>query len=118
MKSDNLRQEEGQCPKQWANMVGDSERRFCEECKIHVHNLSEMSEESRKQLMSSNEDLCGTYYSKPDGTLLSFKALPIFQRVLARFRIKFSESLLSFLISFLTVLRRNRGIQSSKREKI
>jgi hypothetical protein len=104
---------ETRCPKSWIKRVGDSERRFCEDCKLHVHNLSEISDKSRQELMTTDQRVCVTYYLAPDGTFVSFKDLSFLQRVAIKCRIHSAELLVSTLASLLTFLRHRRGAQKA-----
>jgi len=109
---------ETQCPKAWVDMVGDSKQRYCEDCKLHVHNYSEMDEDSRRKLMSSNERVCIRYYLAPDGSFFPLEGLSPVRRAFINFRIGFAETLLSSLISFLTFLRRCRGIEEASTKPV
>jgi hypothetical protein len=40
------------CSQDWNAMAGDERRRFCEQCQLHVHNLSAMSDAEREALIS------------------------------------------------------------------
>ena len=102
------------CPKAWVNMVGDSKRRFCDDCKLHVHNFSELNEESRRKLTASDERVCVRYYLAPDGSFFSIEELTPLRKALVKLRIDFAEFLLNALISFLTFLRRCRGFEASE----
>jgi hypothetical protein len=55
------------CPADWRGMSGDNKRRFCGQCKKHVHNLSEMTEAEAKRLLCAKKDLCVRYVAKEDG---------------------------------------------------
>ena len=58
------------CPKKWENMRGDDQRRFCEQCQLHVHNLSTMSVSERREFTQTYAGgACVTYRLLPDGTM-------------------------------------------------
>ncbi len=60
------------CPKSWKGMAGDSKKRFCEHCQLHVHNLSEMSGQERKDFVSaSGGRLCIAYVRRTDGSMVT-----------------------------------------------
>lgn len=63
------------CPMRWDDMEGDDRRRFCHRCNLHVHNLSAMSDDDAEALLKatvgSGNRLCGTYYQRADGTILT-----------------------------------------------
>lgn len=62
-----------QCPKLWRDMPGSETKRFCEECRHQVQNLSLLSEEERSELFqrAKTERVCGTYYRDLDGNLVT-----------------------------------------------
>jgi len=53
------------CPMKWDELAGCEARRFCRVCKKHVHNLDVLSDDERKELLESGQDLC-VRYSTPD----------------------------------------------------
>lgn len=60
------------CPKKWGDMTGDSKRRFCEHCQLHVHNLSAMAPGERVQFVAeTRDDACIAYELRPDGTMVT-----------------------------------------------
>jgi len=60
------------CPKNWADLRGDSKRRFCDHCQLHVHNLSAMSEGERDAFVSSSGGrCCVAYVQRPDGSMVT-----------------------------------------------
>lgn len=65
---------ESPCPKNWDGMTGDDKRRFCENCQLHVHNLSAMSGEERAQFVEDTRakgHACITYELRADGTMVT-----------------------------------------------
>lgn len=60
------------CPKRWDEMEGDSKRRFCDHCQLHVHNLSAMSKREREAFVQrSGGRLCISYVQRPDGSMVT-----------------------------------------------
>ena len=60
------------CPKNWDDMSGDAKRRFCEQCQLHVHNLSAMSAGERTRFVQDpGPHACITYEIRPDGTMVT-----------------------------------------------
>jgi hypothetical protein len=60
------------CPASWANMPGDARRRFCDQCRLHVYNLSAMSRAQAEELIRSTEGrLCVRLYRRRDGTVIT-----------------------------------------------
>jgi hypothetical protein len=54
------------CPKKWENLRGDNQKRFCDECQLHVHNLSAMSEKEVQALLQIPGRCCVGYLSQPE----------------------------------------------------
>lgn len=40
------------CTEDWSRMAGGNEKRFCDKCQLHVHNLSAMPSEEAAQLLA------------------------------------------------------------------
>jgi hypothetical protein len=61
------------CAMRWDEMRGDSRRRFCEDCQLHVHNLSAMSQRGIAQVLArgKHERVCITYTRRGDGTMVT-----------------------------------------------
>ncbi|MCA9279781.1 MAG: hypothetical protein H6815_09365 [Phycisphaeraceae bacterium] len=61
------------CPMNWDEMVGDDRTRFCEMCKLHVHNISGMTRDEATQLIRNAEGdrLCIRMYKRADGTVIT-----------------------------------------------
>jgi hypothetical protein len=60
----------------WEDMhaVGDGVRaRHCDQCKLNVYNLSEMTADEAEALLARHEGrrLCGAFYRREDGTILT-----------------------------------------------
>lgn len=68
-------------------MTGDSKRRFCEHCQLHVHNLSVMTNAERKQLLSNvRERICVAYEQKPDAVIVGRGLWLFLERLLRPWR--------------------------------
>ncbi len=63
------------CPARWDQMTGDDAKRYCGECHLHVYNLSAMKAADAEALLAnaaaSGERLCGAFYRRADGTILT-----------------------------------------------
>ncbi len=60
------------CPKSWGEMSGDSQRRFCEHCQLHVQNLSAMPpRELARFVEESGGKACIAYEVRRDGTMVT-----------------------------------------------
>lgn len=66
------------CHESWDAMHGDDERRFCDVCAKHVHNLSAMNRESAADLLGAHkgEHLCVRYSNHEDGKI-AFRDDPV-----------------------------------------
>ena len=60
------------CPKKWESMrVDGSQQRFCEQCQLHVHDLSAMSSsEATGVLAGMNGRVCVSYQVAPDSSMV------------------------------------------------
>lgn len=55
------------CPANWDEMKGDEKKRYCEHCQLHVHNLSEMTPDEQRDLLSSDDTRkCISYVARID----------------------------------------------------
>jgi hypothetical protein len=53
-------------------MEGDARRRFCQRCKLHVHDVSALSEEQIIALVNDRpEGVCARFFQRTDGTILT-----------------------------------------------
>src|SRR4051812_959415 len=60
------------CPARWEDMEGDEQRRFCDQCRLHVYNLSAMTRAEATALVSGAEGrLCAGFFRRADGTILT-----------------------------------------------
>jgi 5-hydroxyisourate hydrolase-like protein (transthyretin family) len=60
------------CPADWNKMVGDERVRHCDECNLNVYNLSAMTKREIQKLVANNKGrLCGRFYRRADGTMLT-----------------------------------------------
>lgn len=60
------------CHMSWDRMSGDDRVRFCESCKLHVFNISEMDVEEAANLISKTDSrLCIRLYRRGDGTVIT-----------------------------------------------
>ena len=89
------------CPADWDSMYGNERVRFCEQCRLNVYNLSEMSRAEAEELIGRREGrLCVRYYRRTDGSILT-QNCPVglrgLKRKLSRVATAVGSSLLSFL---------------------
>jgi hypothetical protein len=60
------------CSVGWERMSGDEKVRYCDECNLHVYNISEMTGERVASLIASKEGrICARLYRRADGTVLT-----------------------------------------------
>jgi hypothetical protein len=60
------------CPMVWEQMTGDNRVRHCQECKLNIYNLSDMTRAEAERLIATREGrLCVHYYRRADGTILT-----------------------------------------------
>lgn len=62
------------CSAGWENMKGDRVTRFCADCKLHVHNLSEMTGEEAEAFLRGRLGtgrVCARFFRRADGTILT-----------------------------------------------
>lgn len=47
------------CPKSWAELEGDEQKRFCSACSLHVHNAAQLTQrEAQTLVLGSKERVC------------------------------------------------------------
>ena len=60
------------CQTSWEKMQGDDRVRHCQECKLNVYSLSEMTRKDAERLIAKSEGrLCVRFYRRADGTILT-----------------------------------------------
>ncbi len=60
------------CPKRWSDMEGDDRVRHCSECRLNVFNFSNLTQSEIIALLESGEGrVCGRFYRRPDGTMMT-----------------------------------------------
>ena len=60
------------CPASWADMTGDDRTRYCQQCQLHVHDLSAMTRAEGEALVASSTGrLCTRMTRRPDGTIVT-----------------------------------------------
>ncbi len=57
------------CPKSWLHLRGSDRVRYCDECRLNVYNVADLSgAEIRELLRRSSERFCGRLYLRGDRT--------------------------------------------------
>lgn len=101
------------CSVGWENMSGDDRVRFCDECSLHVYNISEMTAREAHALVTETEGrICARFYRRADGTILT-KDCPVGLKALRR---RISRTAGAALTAVLTLCTVAFG-QSRKQEK-
>lgn len=60
------------CHERWDAMHGDAQKRFCDQCEKHVHNLSEMTRDEAEALVNANPTgLCIRMYKDEQGNVIT-----------------------------------------------
>jgi hypothetical protein len=60
------------CNVDWDSMYGNERVRFCDQCKLNVYNLSEMTKTEAERLVGQAEGrVCIRYYQRRDGSILT-----------------------------------------------
>jgi len=63
---------ESPCTVPWASMAGDDLKRFCGQCRLHVHDVSAMTrDEVRALLVATNGECCLRLWRRPDGRVVT-----------------------------------------------
>ena len=98
----------------WEEVDGDERKRFCNQCSLHVHNLSAMRQEEAQSFLeertSSGERLCVTFEKRADGSLVSAPtATPASPFQAGSRMLAAAASLLFALFPFLAACRPSEG---------
>jgi hypothetical protein len=104
---DNLRVA-APCPMSWDEMRGDDRTRFCEQCNLHVYNISEMTRKQAEALIVNTEGrICSRLYKRAVGTVIT-KDCPVGLRAIRRRASKVAGAAVTALFSLcVSVLGQN-----------
>lgn len=98
------------CPADWSKMVGDERVRYCDQCSLHVYNLSGMSRREAEALVTNAEGgLCVRYYRRPDGTILT-QNCPVGLSALKRRAAHAATATMTAVLGFFAALGLNFGV--------
>jgi hypothetical protein len=105
------------CPMSWEKMSGDGEVRFCDQCQLHVYNISEMTRERVEELLTVKEGrICARLYRRTDGTVLT-KDCPVGLRAIRRRMGRIAGAALTTLLSLMAnVLGQTPSARTGKHE--
>jgi len=88
------------CNVDWDSMYGNERVRFCDQCKLNVYNLSEMTKTEAERLVSQAEGrVCIRYYQRRDGSILT-KNCPVGLAAIKRRLSRVASAIGSTLLSF------------------
>jgi len=97
------------CPVAWNTMAGDDHVRHCSECNLNVYNLSAMTEREIQKLISNSQGrVCGRFYRRADGTILT-QDCPRGLRIVARRVSRIATAVLSAVMSVGVALAGNKA---------
>lgn len=98
------------CPADWSKMVGDERMRYCEQCSLHVYNLSGMSRREAEAFVTNAEGaICVRYYRRPDGTILT-QNCPVGLSALKRRAVHAATATMTAVLGFFAALGLNFGV--------
>ena len=101
------------CHARWEDMTGDDKSRFCRECEKHVYNFSAMSVNEVAELVRAKKGkLCGRFFRRVDGTMLTTNCPLGVRRYLSRLT-TIAAGTAAALLLFFSVLAANSGGVSS-----
>ena len=84
-------------------MTGSERTRFCQQCGLHVYNISELSHREALTLINETQGrLCGRLYRRADGTVLT-KDCPVGLRALRRRAARIAGASLAAILSLFSV---------------
>jgi hypothetical protein len=87
------------CNVGWENMTGDDRTRFCDQCSLHVYNISAMTRDEVASLVAKTEGrFCARLYRRTDGTVLT-RDCPVGLRALRRRVAKMAGAALTAILS-------------------
>ena len=101
------------CSARWEDMTGDERSRFCQHCKKHVYNFTEMSAEEVTALIEEKEGrVCARIYQRADGKALTENCPRGF--ALVSRRMKFAVcSVIAFLLVMGAAFARKKKADAS-----
>ena len=60
------------CTVPWDSMSGDERRRFCGQCRLHVHDISQLTRREAVELLERTEgNVCLRVWRRPDGRVVT-----------------------------------------------
>jgi len=90
------------CTANWETMRGDDRRRFCEQCRKHVHNVSAMSAPERAEFAAAPGERCVIYFQRANGDVADLSLLARLRRWFPFLRLASWSTLAALLPVLLT----------------
>lgn len=92
------------CAKNWEDMEGNEQVRFCQECKLNVYNFAALTRAEAEALIIETEGrLCGRIYRRVDGTVIT-RNCPMSIYLLKRKLAKWGAGLAAGLVMLIEIL--------------
>lgn len=99
------------CPMSWATMDGSTTKRFCDSCRLHVHDLSAMTAQEAETLLQTHRgELCVRYTQDSSGRIVTDE-FPTPLRPLRALVLKHCAMATAFVLLALTA-----GVQQASAE--
>jgi hypothetical protein len=99
------------CPAEWGRMVGDERMRYCDQCSLHVYNLSGMTKRAAEALVATTEGrLCVRFYQRADGTIIT-RNCPVGLSAVRRRVTRAATATLTAVLGFFAGLGLNFGAE-------
>jgi hypothetical protein len=107
------------CSADWNSMQGDERRRFCADCKLHVHDISAMSRDEALDLLrqAGQGRLCVRLHRRSDGTVLT-QDCPVGLRRRLRWAWARAVAAASVLLSAIGCARKQETMDMGKPEPV
>ena len=98
------------CHVGWENMTGDDKVRFCDQCSLHVYDISQMTSDEAKSFIAKAEGrICARLYRRADGTVIT-RDCPVGLRALRKRLARRAGAILTATLSLCSVvLGQTRG---------
>lgn len=100
------------CSVKWDDMTGDDRVRLCGQCALHVYNFEEMTSGEVRELVTRTEGrLCGRFYRRMDGTMVTSDCPVAFEKLKYRMGILAGSlaSIATLVVGAILVLARGRS---------
>lgn len=94
------------CTADWKAMAGDDKRRFCQQCHLHVHDLSAMTSDEASAVLraAGSGRVCVRFHRRHDGTVLTQDCPVGLRQRLRRARARATAAVSAVFAALLTLL--------------